>query len=53
MKITTPSNPVGCAYNLAKFIVFILLAVHLGWSWWLLALLFVVVEVTFVARPLR
>lgn len=34
-------------WQIIKFVCFVLLAVHLGWSWWLVALLIVVVEVTF------
>lgn len=33
-------------WQIAKLIVFILLCVHLGWSWWLLALIFVCIEWT-------
>lgn len=41
------TNPVGCVWGLIKWACFIALAVHLGWSWWLLALIIVLVEVTF------
>ncbi len=44
---THKGNPLSGLWALVRFSLFLLLAFHLGWSWWLVALIFSYVELTF------
>lgn len=40
-------NPLASLWGVIRFTLFLLVAAHLGWSWWLVALIFSYVELTF------
>lgn len=51
IRVDRSGNPLGCLWGIIRFTLFLVVAVHLGWSWWLIALVLSYVELTFRVEP--